>query len=92
MPNPTISFRTAVSRFKKAAAEWLSDEDIPAVQALEAMARELDRKMTPTLLSAYLVAYRALLARKPSGPPAEDELEKALREAERPPQAGTHAQ
>ncbi|MGW9346033.1 hypothetical protein ACWGR3_31315 [Streptomyces albidoflavus] len=59
------TFIYAVRKFKKSAASWLSDEDLPAVVALEAMAKELDVKMTPALLSQYGLAYRSLLARAP---------------------------
>lgn len=76
------TFAYAVRKFKKSAADWLTDEDSPAVIALEAMAKQLDVKMTPALLSQYGLAYRSLLKRKPSGDAEMDELEKALAEAE----------
>ena len=59
------SFVKAVETFKKSAAEWLTDEDLPAVAALEAAAEALDKKMSPALLSAYGLTYRNLLKRKP---------------------------
>jgi hypothetical protein len=65
------TFKYAVRKFKKSAEDWLSDEDFPAVQALEAMAKELDVKMTPALLSQYGLAYRSLMKKKP-GTGAED--------------------
>jgi hypothetical protein len=77
-----VKFTTAVRRFKKSAKEWLTDDDYPAVVALEAMAQQLDTHMTPALLSQYGLTYRNLLSRKPVDTAAEDELEKALREAE----------
>ena len=86
------TFKYAVSKFKKSASEWLTDEDYPALQALEAMAEALDAKLSPSILSAYGVAYRALLARRPTGETVRDELEEALAEAERPSKAGPHAE
>lgn len=76
------TFIYAVRKFKKSAADWLSEEDAPAVVALEAMAKELDQKMTPALLSQYGLAYRSLLKRKPTGETERDELEAALAEAD----------
>lgn len=76
------TFRYAVRRFKKSASSWLTDEDYPAVTALEAMAVELDKHVTSALANSFGQAYRALLARKPSGPPAVDPLTAALEEAE----------
>lgn len=64
------SFVKAVETFKKSAADWLSDEDSPAVAALEAAAKQLDKEVTPALLSAYGITYRNLLKRKPGD--AED--------------------
>lgn len=65
------TFTEAVETFKKSAADWLTDEDSPAVAALEAAAAELDRKMSPALLAAYGLTYRNLLKRKP-GEASED--------------------
>ena len=84
-----IKFTTAVIRFKRSASDWLTDDDLPALVALEAIARQLDEQMTPQLLAQYGLTYRALLTRKPKAAAEEDELEKALREAsERPTGAG----
>lgn len=64
------SFVNAVKTFKKSAKDWLTDEDSPAVAALEAAAVQLDKEMSPALLSAYGLTYRNLLKRKPGD--AED--------------------
>lgn len=76
------TFKFAVRKFKKSAKAWMTDDDYPAMQALEKMAEELDKRMTPALLSQYGLMYRNLLSRKPQGEHEEDELEKALREAD----------
>lgn len=59
------TFVKAVATFKKSAKDWLTDEDSPAVAALEAAAVQLDKEMSPALLSAYGLTYRNLLKRKP---------------------------
>jgi len=59
------TFKYAVRKFKTEAKSWLTDEDFPALIALENMAKALDEKMTPALLSQYGLAYRSLLKRKP---------------------------
>lgn len=64
------TFVKAVETFKKSAASWLTDEDSPAVAALEASAKELDKEVTGALLNAYGLTYRNLLKRKPGD--AED--------------------
>ncbi|APF33379.1 hypothetical protein [Microbacterium paludicola] len=76
-----ITFKTSVIRFKRSASDWLTEDDLPALVALEAIARKLDEDMTPQLLAQYGLTYRNLLARKPKAGADEDELEKALREA-----------
>ncbi|TDL43595.1 hypothetical protein [Microbacterium oleivorans] len=65
------TFKAAVATFKKSAKSWLQDEDSPAVAALEAAAVQLDKEMSPALLSAYGLTYRNLLKRKP-GDTTED--------------------
>jgi hypothetical protein len=76
-------FANAVRKFKRDAADWLTDEDAPAVIALEVMAAELDGgNLSPALLGQYGLAYRSLLKRKPVGDAsADDPLERALRQA-----------
>ncbi|QRY40855.1 hypothetical protein JVX92_00740 [Microbacterium hominis] len=70
------TFVKAVATFKKSAKSWLTDEDSPAVAALEAAARQLDAEMSPALLSAYGLTYRNLLKRKPADPnESGDELD-----------------
>lgn len=59
------TFVNAVKTFKKSAKEWLTDEDSPAVAALEAAAVQLDKEMSPALLGQYGLTYRNLLKRKP---------------------------
>lgn len=76
------SFTDSVNKFV-AAADWLTDEDIPAIFTLEQIAMHLD--LHPTTLHAPLVqqfglAYRSLLKRKPGGTVAHDPLEDALKE------------
>ncbi|MBX3309703.1 MAG: hypothetical protein KF739_04620 [Cryobacterium sp.] len=73
------TFIYSVRKLKKAAKPWLTDEDYPAVVALEAMARELDAgPVQAAMLNAFGQAYRALLKRKPGEAPAKDALEEAL--------------
>lgn len=59
------SFKKAVETFKKSAADWLSDEDLPAVVVLEQTAEQLDTKITPALVAQFGLTYRNLLKRKP---------------------------
>lgn len=77
-----LKFTTAVARFKKSAKDWLTDDDLPALTALEHMAKELDKEVTPQMLGPFGIAYRNLLSRKPPKASEDDELEKALREAD----------
>lgn len=74
-------FTTAVAAFKASANSWLSDDDAPAIAALEAAAAQLDKEMTPALLAQYGLIYRSLLKRKP-GDTAEagDELDDLIPE------------
>lgn len=76
------TFKFAVNKLKRAAKDWMTDEDYPAMHALEAMAEALDKNLSPSILSAYLVAYRAFLQRKPQNAAEEDELERELRLAQ----------
>lgn len=70
------TFVKAVATFKKSASSWLTDEDSPAVAALEAAAVQLDKEMSPALLSAYGLTYRNLLKRKPEASEEDgDELD-----------------
>lgn len=76
------SFTKAVETFKKSAKEWLTDEDAPALVALEASAKALDVEVTAALLNAYGTTYRSLLKKKPAQTEEADELSKLLSEAE----------
>lgn len=76
------TFTESVETFLTDAAEWLTDEDSPAVVFLQQTAAQLDVKMTPALLSQYGLMYRSLLKKKPEQVEHEDELAKALAEAE----------
>lgn len=60
------TFTTAVRKFKKSAEAWLSDEDLPAIVALEKAAESLDEEITPALLAQYGLIYRSLLKKKPA--------------------------
>lgn len=76
------SFVEAVETFKKSAADWLTDEDSPAIAALEAAAVELDKEVTGALLNAYGLTYRNLLKRKPGDQTGGgDELDDLLPDA-----------
>jgi hypothetical protein len=68
------NFTTAVEKFLKTANDWLTDEDAPAVAALQGAAVELDIEISPALLSAYGLTYRNLLRRKPTDLPEADTL------------------
>lgn len=61
-----------------ASANWLTDEDGPAVVALLAMAGDLDQKLNPPLIAQYGLTYRNLLKRKPGSASEPDELGKLL--------------
>lgn len=61
------TFTQSVKTFKKAAADWLTPEDDPALVTLEKAAAELDKgPVQASLINAFGVTYRALLARKPA--------------------------
>jgi hypothetical protein len=72
------TFTEAVDKFVDASDSWLTDEDAPAVATLQASAEALDKELTSALLAAYGVAYRALLARKPTASATVDPLEALL--------------
>lgn len=78
---PAKTFVNAVTEFLNSAEPWLSPEDAPAVAALQAAARELDKEVTSALLNSYGLMYRSLLKRKPTRPAEVDELERLLRES-----------
>jgi len=66
------TFRSAVNRFLRS-AEWLSDDDAPAVTTLLQAARELDAAvkagegLPPALLAQFGLCYRSLLKQRPAG-------------------------
>lgn len=73
------TFTQAVDKFLKAAKPWLSDEDYPATVSLQHMAKQLDKEMTPALLSQYGLAYRSLLKKKPTDASDDgDELDELI--------------
>lgn len=60
------TFKYSVNKFKRGAKGWLTDEDAPALTSLENLAKQLDAgPLQASMVSAFGVAYRALLARKP---------------------------
>lgn len=70
------TFTSAVETFRKSAAAWLTDEDTPALVSLEKAAAELDKEISPALLSSFNLTYRALLKRKPDADTEDgDELD-----------------
>lgn len=72
---------SATERFITACS-WLTDEDLPAVATLQLIAAQVDAEgVVPALMGPYGVAYRALLARAPSGPGEVDPLDAELEEA-----------
>ena len=60
-------------------ADWLDDDDLPAIVALKAMAAELDQAINPPLVAQFGLTYRNLLKRKPAMSEELDELAKLLK-------------
>lgn len=76
----TGEFTRSIKEFVDA-SPWLGPLDAPALAALKAMAETLDSgDLTPAMLSAFGLAYRALLKRAPLDAPPEDEFEALLAE------------
>ena len=76
---PRMKHVSAVNRFIKA-SPWLSDEHLPAVTALLAMAETLDKDgVSPSLMGAYGQTFRSLQRQSPAAEPEEDELEGLLK-------------
>lgn len=76
-----VNFQSAVKGFLSS-ADWLTDEDLPAIMVLRAVAAELDAggKLSPALVAQFGLTHRALLKRKPTAAPEDnDPLETALR-------------
>lgn len=74
----------AVRAFLKSADAWLTDEDLPALTTLLALAKMMDTgQATPALISQYGLTYRSLLKRKPPAAPEapSDPLSKAMADA-----------
>lgn len=48
------------------AADWLGDEDLPAVIALQHAAKSLDKDATAAMLSQYRLIYNGLDKKRPT--------------------------
>lgn len=59
-------------------ADWLTDEDLPALVSLYRMAEELDTNITAPLMSAFGLTYRNLQKKK-VGKEEESELDRLLK-------------
>lgn len=72
------TFTEAVEAFVEA-ADWLTDEDAPAVMAMKGAAAELDANgVQASLIAAYGVHYRSLLKKRPADIGDVDELDQLL--------------
>lgn len=69
------TFQQAVEDFI-AVADWLTDEDLPAIVALQQAAKELDTNgVQAALLNTYGVTYRSLMKKRNGlDQPDEDDL------------------
>lgn len=74
---PVGRFAAKVAQFKKDAT-WLADEDGLALVMLEALAEEIDVKLTAALLAQFGLTYRSLLAKHVPHRGEEDLLEGLL--------------
>ena len=72
------SFTQSIEAYLKTNESWLTDDDLPVITALRAMARELDKELTSTMLSQYGLHFRALDKKRPTAV-EDDELEILLR-------------
>ena len=73
-----MTFTESIDTFL-ANADWLDDDDLPAIVALRAMAAELDQQINPPLIAQFGLTYRNLLKRKPEAFEEVDELAKLLK-------------
>jgi hypothetical protein len=73
-----MTFSESIDMFL-AKADWLGDDDLPAIVALKAMAAELDQGINPPLVAQFGLTYRNLLKRKPVVAEELDELAKLLK-------------
>lgn len=71
-----MTYTTATNKFLKSAADWLTDEDAPAIESLKAMAKLLDKDFSPALQAQYGLTYRSLrkLAPAKDNSEADDSL------------------
>ena len=60
------------------ASSWLGAEHGPAVTTLEALAEELDKAVQAPLVTAFGIAYRALVKSAPVASGGDDPLAAAL--------------
>ncbi|MGG7466037.1 hypothetical protein [Plantibacter sp. YIM 135347] len=81
-PSGSGRFATKVAEFVKDADDWLTPADMLAVAILEALAEELDQKLTGALMAQFGMTYRDLLKRAPGRNPDDDDpVAKAIRAA-----------
>ena len=75
-PRPA-TFAESVNLFLKT-ADWLDDSHAPAVMALIALAKEMDREITPALAAQFGLNYRSLKKEKPSNDSPVNPFEELL--------------
>jgi hypothetical protein len=74
----TLTFVEAVQQFV-ANETWLNAAHAPSVVALQAVAIELDREVTPALIAQFGMLHRSLLKERPGAENESDPLEELLR-------------
>ena len=73
----STKFTDAVDKFIEA-ADWLTDEDLPAVVGLQVAAEELDKLFSAAALSQYRLLFNGLQKSRPASEPKKDPLQAAL--------------
>lgn len=67
------TFKTATEAFLKS-ADWLGDDDLPAIITLQKIAAQLDEGgLQAALVAQYGVTYRSLLKQRPAGEGDDDD-------------------
>lgn len=71
------TFTAATERFLEV-ADWLGDEDEPAVTSLKIMAAVMDKRFSAATMAQYGLVYRSLMKKRPDGTHEVDPLEALL--------------
>lgn len=81
MPKISGRFSQAVEKFLET-APYLTDEHLPSIVSLQAIAEQLDGgKVTPAMLAQFGLTHRALLKANPEAAALDDEVDKIISHA-----------